>query len=72
MASVGGVDWVFLDHAAGSAVQVGDVVSADAGGMPTYRVVALEDGQAWLRDNQHDFVWVLPLKVFRWKAGAAL
>jgi hypothetical protein len=71
MASVGAVDWVLLDQAAGTAVQVGDLVSADAGGMPTYRVVAVDDGQAWLRDGEHDFVWVLPLSVFRWKTGAA-
>jgi hypothetical protein len=60
------VDWVFLDKAA---VQIGDLVSADAGGMPTYRVVALEDGRAWLREGQHERIWVLPLAAVRWKAG---
>jgi hypothetical protein len=70
MASLGVVDWVFLDKTARQAVQVGDLVSADAGGMPTYRVIAMEDGRAWLRDTQHDFVWVLPLSVFHWKAAS--
>jgi hypothetical protein len=60
------VDWVLLDAAA---LKVGDVVSADAGGMPTYQVVAMEEGRAWLRDNRHDFVWVLPLSGFHWKAA---
>jgi hypothetical protein len=60
------VDWVLLDT---SALKVGDLVSADAGGMPTYRVVALEQGRAWLRDADHDFVWVLPVSVFHWTAA---
>jgi hypothetical protein len=69
MASLGGVDWVLLDRTAGAAVQVGDLVSADAGCMPIYRVIALEDDRAWLRDSQHDIVRVLPLSVFHWKAA---
>ena len=71
MASFGAVDWVLLDRTAEQAVQVGDLVSADAGGMPTYRVIALEDGRAWLRDSQYDRVWILPLAAFHWKAAAA-
>ncbi len=63
------VDWVFLDKAA---VQIGDLVSADAGGMPTYRVVALEDGRAWLREGQHERIRVLPLARFRWKAATSI
>ena len=66
MASITAVDWVLLDNAA---LQVGDLVSADAGGMPTYRVMALEAGRVWLRDSQHDFDWVLPLSAIHWKAA---
>ena len=66
MTSLSAVDWVLLN---GSDVRVGDVVSADAGGMPTYQVMALENGQAWVRDGEHDLVWVLPLSVFHWKAS---
>jgi hypothetical protein len=62
------VNWVVLDQTAGPAVQVGDLICADAGGMPTYRVVAVEDGQAWLRDGYDDRVWIRPLAAFRWKA----
>ena len=67
MASTTAVDWVLLDNAG---VQVGDLVSADAGGMPTYRVVDLQGGRAWVRDGAHDFVWDLPVSVFRWKAAS--
>jgi len=61
------VDWVLLaDHAA----EVGDVVCADAGGgMPIYRVVAVQDGQAWVQDDQHPTTEVMPLARFHWKAA---
>ncbi len=62
------VDWVLL---AAEAVSVGDAVSADAGGMPIYRVVALTDGQAWLRDDQHADLTQAPLNRFPWKAAPA-
>jgi hypothetical protein len=61
------VDWVFLDKTA--PVRIGDLVSADAGGMPTYRVVGLEEDRAWLRDSDHDQVWEMPLAAFHWKAA---
>ncbi len=66
MPELNAVDWVLLN---GSEVKVGDVVSADAGGMPTYRIEEIEGERAWVRDNEHDFVWVLPLSVFHWKAA---
>ena len=62
------VDWVLL---AKDAVTVGDAVSADAGGMPIYRVVALADGQAWLRDEQHASLLEASLERFPWKAASA-
>ena len=65
MASLGVVDWVLLDQRAAKAVQVGDLVSKEEpGGMPTYQVVALEDGRAWLRDGQRERPWLLPLTAF--------
>jgi hypothetical protein len=69
MASVG-VDWVLLDRTAASAVRIGDLVSKEPGGMPTYKVMALEDGRAWLSDGQHDRLWLLPLTAFHWKAAS--
>ena len=62
------VDWVLL---ARNAVSVGDAVSADAGGMPIYRVVAVADGQAWLQDEQHANLRQAPLDSFPWKVALA-
>ena len=71
MISFGVIDWVVLDHAAKDAVMVGDIVSTDAGGMPAYRVVALQGGRAWLRNDEHPFDWILPVSSFLWKARRA-
>jgi hypothetical protein len=61
-----GLDWVLL---AKDAVAVGDMVSADAGGMPIYRVVAVADGKAWLQAGQRPTVEILPLDRLLWKAA---
>ena len=68
MASLGSFDWVLLerDH-----VNAGDVVSADAGGMPIYQVLAVEDGKAWVKDDMHPAPHAMPLDRFRWKATPA-
>jgi hypothetical protein len=44
-------------------------VSAEAGGLPVYRVLKLEDGRAWLRDEEHNADMISPLGRFRWKAA---
>lgn len=68
MSGLGAVEWVLLaDHGA----EAGDVVSAEAGGMPLYRVVAVADGQAWLRDEEHAADRVMPLARLCWKAAPA-
>jgi hypothetical protein len=59
------IEWVLLGN---EAVKAGDLVSADAGGMPIYRVVAVEGGQAWLEGDRA--VRKMPLARFRWKAAA--
>jgi len=61
------VDWVLL---AGETVKVGDLVSAEAGGMPIYRVVAVADGQAWLQGEREPAPSVKALDGFRWKGSA--
>jgi hypothetical protein len=63
------VDWVLLDEAAQACVQVGDLVSVEAGGAPTLRVLRLADGRAWLRDESRDMDCVAPLSLFHWKAN---
>jgi hypothetical protein len=63
------LDWVLIDPKNGQTPQVGDLVSTDAGGMPVYRVTALEDRNAHLRDDAHTAERVMPLTAFRWKAA---
>jgi hypothetical protein len=63
------VDWVLLNEAAQAQVQVGDVVSVEAGGAPTYRVLRLDQGRAWLRDEVRQMDCVAPLSQFHWKAS---
>ena len=65
------VDWLFVAGDAEAMIQVGDRVSAEAGGLPTYRVLALEDGRAWLRDEEHSADMISPIGRFRWKAAPA-
>lgn len=65
------VDWAPLDHAAREPVKVGDMVSADAGGMPIYRVIAFEAGRAWVATAMGAPARAMPLDSFRWRAAAA-
>jgi len=62
------VDWVLLDEAAQRQVQVGDLVSVEAGGAPTWRVLKLTEGRAWLRDEVRGMDCVSALNQFHWKA----
>jgi hypothetical protein len=63
------VDWVLLTGDA--SVQVGDLVSADAGGMPIYRVVRIADGHAWVQAEGQPQVQEAQLERFHWKAAGA-
>jgi hypothetical protein len=63
------VDWVLLNEAAQAQVEVGDVVSVEAGGTPTFKVMRLADGRAWLRDESRRLDCVAPLSQFHWKAS---
>lgn len=63
------VDWVLLDDDAKASVQIGDLVSAEAGGTPTWRVMRLADGRAWLRDDISRMDSIAPLSQFHWKAA---
>jgi hypothetical protein len=58
--------WVFLGR---DAVKVGDLVSTDAGGMPIYRVMEIEGGQALLQDEEATGLRRMPLDRFRWRAA---
>ena len=61
------IDWIFL---ANEAPAVGDLVSAEAGGMPIYRVVAVEAGKAGLQGDGSP-AELMPLDRMHWKAAAA-
>ena len=61
------VDWVLL---AGDAPQVGDLVSADAGGMPIYRVVRIAGGHAWVQADGQPQPQETSLARFHWKAAS--
>ncbi|MDB5424992.1 MAG: hypothetical protein JWQ29_2408 [Phenylobacterium sp.] len=63
------VDWALLDHAAREPVRVGDMVSADAGGMPIYRVMAFEGGRALLAGERQSPARHMPLDAFRWRGA---
>ena len=71
MQGLGSVDWVYLDTTAPDGVSVGDLVSAAAGGLPTYRVTALDGLRAWLKDDLRGDDQVLPLSALHWKACRA-
>lgn len=60
------VDWILSSK---DDVHVGDVVSADAGGMPIYRVMAIDHDVAVLEDDQHHAPVTAPLNRFPWKAA---
>lgn len=70
MAASHAIEWVLLDHAADHPVDIGDMVSVDAGGMPIYRVVALDGPSVWLDDERHARAQVIPLERFRWRGEA--
>ena len=61
------LDWVPLDHAAREPVKIGDLVSADAGGLPIYWITGLEDGRAWVATRPGAPARVMPLEGFRWR-----
>jgi hypothetical protein len=66
--TAGNIDWVYLNLANLGEVNVGELISADAGGLPIYRVMALRDGRAWLKDLDDGSDRVTPLSAFHWKA----
>lgn len=64
----GEIEWIYLDRADESEVRLGELVSADAGGLPIYQVVDLQQGRAWLRDLRDGSDRISPLTDFHWKA----
>lgn len=71
MTTMAALNWVLLDHAAQKPVEIGDAVSAEAGGMPIYRVTGLVGGKAWLDDERGRTRRLASLDTFRWRAPHA-
>jgi hypothetical protein len=64
----GEIEWVYLDKASERDVHPGELISAEAGGLPIYRVIELVNGRAWLKDLRDGSDRVGALGEFHWKA----
>ena len=64
------IDWSPLDASAPEPVHVGDLVSAEAGGMPIYHVTACEPGRAWVATAPGGPARAMPLDRFRWRGAS--
>jgi hypothetical protein len=56
--------WTAIDR---SGVRAGDKVSAEAGGLPIYTVVALQNEGTLLREERSGREHVAPLSALHWK-----
>ena len=63
----GHIEWQYLEAPAAGSVRVGERVSAAAGGLPIYRVMAIDGGRAWLREERDGVDRVLSIQHFHWK-----
>jgi len=72
MSALPALQWELLDHSAEEPVRSGDLVSADAGGLPIYRVVGLEGRTVRLDPaREHPSAPVMALDAFRWRGRIA-
>lgn len=62
------LEWAFLGK---DAAKVGDLVSADAGGMPIYRVLEVANGRLRVQDEAGASVRTLPADHLHWRAAQA-
>lgn len=62
------IEWEYLDRNAVRSLEAGALVSADAGGMPIYRVIRIDADRAWLRNVRDDSDRETPLSDFHWRA----
>ncbi len=61
------VEWSFIDQESPLPLSRGDLVSAEAGGLPVYEVVSVSEGRAWLREAQTQRDFVMPAHSLRWR-----
>lgn len=62
------IQWEYFDRDTPGEIGVGAMISAEAGGLPIYRVMSLADGRAWLRDTRDGADRVTSLAQFPWRA----
>ena len=61
------IEWEYFDRDTQSVITPGALISAEAGGLPIYRVMSVSDGRAWLRDAIDGSDRVTPLSHFHWR-----
>lgn len=61
------IQWEYFDRDTQGEIAVGAMISAEAGGLPIYRVMSLTDGRAWLRDTRDGADRVTSLAQFHWR-----
>ncbi len=57
-------------HVDADKVLVGDLVSAEAGGLPIYRVLRVENGRLWMREERSGRDHIAPMSAMPWKLTA--
>jgi hypothetical protein len=60
------IEWRLIDPAATAPLAIGDLVSAEAGGLPVYEVLSIGDGRVWLRDQQGGRDHIMPTGALHW------
>jgi hypothetical protein len=55
--------WNVIDR---SRIAEGDLVSAEAGSLPVYRVLQLQDRRLWLREERTGRDHIAPVEAMRW------
>ena len=61
------VEWSFVDRESPEPIRGGDLVSAEAGGLPIYEVVTVDGARLWLREALSNRDWVMPLDSMHWR-----
>ena len=61
------VEWSFVDRESPSPIRGGDLVSAEAGGLPIYEVVEVDGGRVWLREALSNRDCVMPTDAMCWR-----
>ena len=61
------VEWSFVDRESPAPIRSGDLVSAEAGGLPIYEVMEIDGARLWLREALTNRDCVAPTASMRWR-----